>query len=87
MSLMERAPFEVRLQRARELDTQITKARSELAELEAELADGRRRLDRYLRPERSAVVRSVVLGVLTTPLVILSVAEPVNENETAMVRV
>jgi hypothetical protein len=73
MSLMERAPFEVRLQRARELDTQITKARSELAELEAELADGRRRLDRYLRPERSAVVRSVVLGVLTTPLVILSV--------------
>lgn len=73
MSLMERAPFEVRLQRARELDTQITKARSELAELEAELADGRRRLGRYLRPERSAVVRSVVLGVFTTPLVILSV--------------
>jgi hypothetical protein len=74
MSLMERDPYGMKLQRARELDAQIAAARLDLARLEARVADEQRRLDRLIRPRQLPVIGPVLLGVLSTPVVAIALA-------------
>jgi hypothetical protein len=71
MSATERDPFGVRQRHAREMDLALVGARSELVDLEAELAALERRIDAAVKGPPGAMLLTVLGGVLGLPLVAL----------------